>query len=73
MKGERKRYLKQLKELRKLENPSASERDKLLDLEEKYRIAKKPQMNEAIFYGFEDIQDEYNYGRDMYTYGKDLV
>lgn len=66
MKGERKRYLKQLKELRKLENPSASERDKLLDLEEKYRIAKKPQMNEAIFYGFEDIQDEYNYGRDIY-------
>ena len=62
----RKRFRSELGELRKLENPTLKQRDRLLHLEEKYREVKKPQMNEAIFYGFEDIQDEYNYGRDIY-------
>ena len=62
----RKGFYSELRELRKIENPTMLERNRLLDLEEKFRDAKKPQMNEAIFYGFEDIQDEYNYGRDIF-------
>ena len=62
----RKNFYAQIRSLRKIENPSMEQRNRLLDLEEKFRDAKKPQMNEPIFYGFEDIADEYNYGRDIY-------
>ena len=66
MKRLRKKYYEEIRKLRKIDKPTLEETNRLLDLEDQFRDAKKPQMNEAIFYGFEDIQDEYNYGRDIY-------
>ena len=66
MKRLRKKYYEEIRKLRKIDKPTLEETNRLLDLEDQFRDAKKPQMNEAMFYGFEDIQDEYNYGRDIY-------
>ena len=66
MKILRKKYYAEIRELRKIERPTLDQTNRLLDLEEQFRDAKKPQMNEAMFYGFEDISDAYNYNRDLY-------
>ena len=66
MKILRKKYYAEIRELRKIERPTLDQTNRLLDLEEQFRDAKKPQMNEAMFYGFEDISDAYNYDRDLY-------
>ena len=66
LKALRKEYYNQIKVLRNKPNLTPADKEALITLEEKFRNAKKPQMNEPMFYGFEDISDEYNYGRDIY-------
>lgn len=62
----RKNIFLQMKEIKKLDFLDEKETEKLLDLTQKYRELKKPLMNEDIFYGFDDLADEYDYGRDIY-------
>lgn len=63
----RRKIFFQLKELKKKDLLSPEDTDKMLSLNEKFRELKKPLMNEDIFYGFDDLADEYDYGRDIYT------
>jgi hypothetical protein len=62
----RKSLAEELRQLKKNELSSETEINKLLELETKIRDLKKPLMSEDIFYGFDDIGDEYDYGREVY-------
>ena len=39
---------------------------RLMFIGKKIRDLSKPLMNEGIFYGFDDLTDDYDYGRDVY-------
>ncbi len=56
----------EMKELKKKDFLSTNETEKLINLNQKYRELKKPLMNEDIFYNFDDLADEYDYGREIY-------
>eukprot|EP00340_Litonotus_pictus_P001829 CAMPEP_0170518970 /NCGR_PEP_ID=MMETSP0209-20121228/4535_1 /TAXON_ID=665100 ORGANISM="Litonotus pictus, Strain P1" /NCGR_SAMPLE_ID=MMETSP0209 /ASSEMBLY_ACC=CAM_ASM_000301 /LENGTH=1038 /DNA_ID=CAMNT_0010804725 /DNA_START=78 /DNA_END=3193 /DNA_ORIENTATION=+ len=65
-KGLRKKIFLEMKELKKKDFLDGLETERLLELNQKFRELKKPLMNEDIFYGFDDLADEYDYGRDIY-------
>ena len=56
----------EMKEYKKKDLLTEKETEKLLELTKTFRELKKPLMNEDIFYGFDDLADEYDYGRDIY-------
>lgn len=62
----RRQIFLEMKSLKFKNNLDAESTEKLLDLNKKYRELKKPLINEDIFYGFDDLADEYDYGRDVY-------
>lgn len=63
----RKKIFMEMKQYKRMEILSEKDSNKLLDLNTKYRELKKPLMNEDIFFDFDDIADEYDYGREIYT------
>jgi hypothetical protein len=62
----RKKLVYEFKEIQKRDLNGPEEILRLLDLQEEVRRLKKPQMSEAMFYGFDDIGDEFDYGRDVW-------
>jgi len=72
------RFKKQRKTLRAKDHNTPDEVNTLIDLDAKIRDLSKPLMNEDIFFGFDDISDEYDYGReifkeDIYEYHPNMV
>ena len=61
----RKQTLAKIRDLQRKELTDSSDIDLLLNLQEKLRRYKKPQMSEPMFHNFDDIADEYDYGRDI--------
>jgi hypothetical protein len=57
---------RELREMQKKVVSTKEEIDKLLELQNKMKHLKKPLMSEDMFFGFDDISDEYDYGRDIY-------
>jgi hypothetical protein len=57
---------RELRDLQKRTVTTKDEIDKLLELQNKMKHLKKPLMSEDMFFGFDDISDEYDYGRDIY-------
>jgi hypothetical protein len=57
---------RELREIQKRTVTTKDEIDKLLELQNKMKHLKKPLMSEDMFFGFDDISDEYDYGRDIY-------
>lgn len=56
----------EMREFKKKEILLPSELDKLDSLTKKFRELKKPLMNEDMFFNFDDLADEYDYGREIY-------
>jgi hypothetical protein len=62
----RKKLSKNIKELNSQELTTKEQTDRLKDLQDQLRDLKKPLMNEPIFYSFDDITDDFDYGREVY-------
>ena len=62
----RKKVGNEIRELKKQNLTRPEDIQRLLNLEQEYRDLKKPQMTEPMFYGFDDITDDYDYGREIF-------
>jgi len=60
------RFKAQRKILRAKDKPTPEETQLLLDLDTKVKDLSKPLMNEDLFFGFDDLSDEYDYGREIF-------
>lgn len=55
-----------IRELRKQELTRPEDTELLIKYTEELRDLKKPVMSEDLFFGFDDLTDEYDYGREIY-------
>lgn len=62
----RKKYGKEIKQLRRQDLQTTEDKERLVDLQDQIRELKKPLMNEQMFYSFDDIADDFDYGREVY-------
>lgn len=62
----RKKIVKELRDLMKMTPYTKEQNEIMIDLQNKLSDLKKPQMTEPMFFGFDDIADEYDYGREVF-------